>query len=335
LPPVLGSGFPHHFERRERALPEITGIHHVTAIAGPAQENLEFYSGALGMRLVKKSVNQDVPDTYHLFYADAEGHPGTDLTFFPWPDLPPVKPGIGLGVEISLAIPAGSLEFWRERLERHGIRPAPAEVRRGARALPFVDPHGQSLALVETAAPREFSAWDGSPVPVEHQIRGLDAVRLWEREVAPTAAFLTGTLGFRAAGEEAGWHRFELGAGGSGHYVEIAERPGVPRGAWGVGGMHHVAWRVADDAALLAMRDRVNAARRHPTPVIDRFWFHSVYFLEPGGVLFEMATDGPGFTADETLGELGEKLVLPPWLEPQRPQIEEALPALSPSARRS
>ncbi|MGH7569133.1 MAG: ring-cleaving dioxygenase [Gemmatimonadales bacterium] len=307
---------------------ELTGIHHITCIAGDAQENLDFYAGVLGMRLVKRSVNQDVPDTYHLFYADAEGRPGTDLTFFPWPDQPPWRTGSGLASEIQLAVPAESLGYWGDRLAHYGARTGTAEVRRGARALPVTDPHGLELAFVETRDPREFTPWDRSPVPESRQIFGLHAVRLWERDRALTARLLTDVLGFAPLGEEGGWHRYGLGGGGSGRFLEIREVPGVARGAWGRGAMHHVAWRVPDAAAQLEARSRVAAAGRRPTEVIDRFWFKSVYFLEPGGVLFELATDGPGFATDEPLDTLGERLVLPPWLEPHRSAIETRLPPL-------
>lgn len=307
---------------------EITGIHHVTCIAGDSQENLDFYTGTLGMRMVKRTVNQDVPDTYHLFYADAEGHPGTDLTFFPWPAMPPVTPGIGLSMEVALAVPAGTLDFWTERLRGAGVTMQPVETRRGERALPFTDPHGLPLALVETADPREFTPWDRSPVAPAQQVLGLHSVRLWERELGRTAEFLTKVLGFRADGDEGGWHRFSVGRGGSGAHLEVRELPERARGAWGVGAVHHVAWRVADDDAERAVQARVAAAHRRPTDVIDRFWFKSVYFLEPGGVLFEIATEGPGFTADEELSRLGETLVLPPWLEASRDTIEADLPPL-------
>ncbi len=308
---------------------EITGIHHVTAITGDAQANLDFYTRVLGMRLVKKSVNQDSPDTYHLFYADADGSPGTDLTFFPWADAALVQPGIGLSVEVSLAIPSGSIGYWRDRLAQHDITIESEEARRGEHALLLRDPFGQSLALVATSDAREFTAWDRSPVPTEHQMRGLHAVRLWERDLAPTANFLVNVLGFRSVGDDNGWHRYEVGDGGSGKHLDIRELPNTERGHWGVGGIHHVAWRVKDEAAQLVVRERVQNAHRRPTEVIDRFWFHSVYFLEPGGVLFEVATDGPGFAIDESIESLGEHLVLPPWLEAQRATIEAELPQLS------
>ena len=306
----------------------VGGIHHVTCIAGDAQENLDFYSGVLGMRLVKRTINQDVPHTYHLFYADAEGHPGTDVTFFPWPDQPPMRRGVGLGCEVALTIPAGTADYWSARLSRYGIVTREPELRRGARALPFTDPHGLDAALVESTQARSFTPWEQSPVPAERQIRGVESVRLLERELAPTAEFLEHALGLASMGAERGWHRFGAAGGGSGAYVEICEIARLRRGAWGQGAMHHVAWRVPDDATQLAIRQLVADARRRPTQVIDRFWFRSVYFLEPGGVLFEVATDGPGFTADESLGALGEKLVLPPWFEPERQVIENALPTL-------
>lgn len=306
----------------------ITGLHHVTAIAGDAQENIDFYTGVLGMRLVKKSVNQDAPGTYHLFYADGVGHPGTDLTFFPWPEMAPVHAGHGLAMEVALAVPAGSLGYWEERLRTLGVAMDPIEVRRGGRVIPLRDPHGLPLALAETRDPREFTPWAESPVPVEHQVRGLHAVRLWERDLDATSIFLREVLGFAALGEEGGWHVFAIEGGGSGRIVEIREVPGGTRGSWGTGGIHHVAYRVADEAVELKMRQRIAAAHRRPTEVIDRFWFKSVYFLEPGGVLFELATDGPGFTADEPVERLGEMLVLPPWLEPHRVEIESALPVL-------
>ena len=307
---------------------EILGLHHVTAIAGEARENLRFYTQVLGMRLVKRSVNQDSPGTYHLFYADAVAHPGTDLTFFPWPEMAPAKSGIGLAMEVALAIPKGSLEFWIERLESSGVRTAAIEERRGERCIPFVDPHGLPLVLAETADAREFVAWDKSPVATKRQIMGLHSVRLWERSLDATSTFLTKVLGFEDLGADGEWHRFGVHGGGSGKHLEIRELPETARGAWGTGGIHHVAWRVADLDAELAVRERISAAKRRPTDVIDRFWFKSVYFLEPGGALFELATDGPGFTVDEKLEELGQKLVLPPWLEPQRAQISAALPVL-------
>jgi glyoxalase family protein len=225
-------------------------------------------------------------------------------------------------------VPAGSLYYWMERLARSGVPVGGVEERFGERALTLTDPHGLPLALVETSDPREYAPWDRSPVPAEWQVMGLHGARLQERELAPTAAFLVDVLGFTAIGEDRGWRRFGVHGGGSGRHVDVLVTPDAPRGAWGTGAVHHVAWRVADDAAELAVRARVAAAHRRPTPVIDRFWFRSVYFMEPGGALFEIATDGPGFTADEDLATLGEQLILPPWLEERRGEIEGALPPL-------
>jgi glyoxalase family protein len=308
----------------------VGGLHHVTAIAGPAQENLDFYAGVLGMRLVKKSVNQDDPGTYHLFYADAVGHPGSDLTFFPWSRVAPRREGHGLSTEVSLAVPPESLDYWERRLAHYGVTIGKREQRFGHRALPVVDPHGLRVALVESAnaLAREFEPWNGSPVPVERQIRGLESARLLERDLTLTTSFLTTVLGFQHLGTEGPWHRYGVGSGGSGSYVDIQAAGDAGRGAWGVGSIHHLAWRVEDEGHQLEVRQQVDDAGRRPTPVIDRFWFQSVYFLEPGGVLFELATDGPGFAVDEDPMHLGESLVLPPWLEPQRAAIEQVLPRL-------
>jgi glyoxalase family protein len=308
----------------------VAGLHHITAIAGAAQENLDFYAGVLGMRLVKKSVNQDDPGTYHLFYADAEGRPGTDLTFFPWVQLAAPRMGHGLAVEVGLEVPFDSLGFWSSRLEHYRVTLGAIETRFGARVLPLVDPHGLRLALVEgeRGSKRPFTAWDQSTVPGERQVRGLHSGRLWERDEPSTVRFLTSVLGFEALGAEDGWTRYGFKDGWG--VVDLRERRDVPRGAWGVGAVHHLAWRVGDEEHQLEMRRQIESAGVGATPVIDRFWFKSVYFREPGGVLFELATDGPGFAADEDPSHLGESLVLPPWLERARAQIEEVLPPLRP-----
>lgn len=306
----------------------VHGIHHVTAIAGDAQRNFEFYTEVLGLRLVKRSVNQDVPDTYHLFYADAEGHPGTDLTFFPWPQMPPGRQGTGLTVEVGLAVPEGSLAFWTERLQAQGVEGIAPEKRFGESMLRLRDPHGLELTLTETSGPREAAPWRESPVPERHQIRGFHTVRLWERDLARTARFLREALGYESVSEEDGWHRLGVDGGGSGKWIELRELPGGRLGSWGTGSVHHVAFRVADDDEQAEAWERIRAAGSSPTPVIDRFWFRSVYFKEPGGALFEIATDGPGFTVDEDPAHLGEQLILPPWLEPHRKEIEAALPPL-------
>jgi glyoxalase family protein len=304
----------------------VNGLHHITAIAGPAQQNLDFYAGVLGMRLVKRSVNQDDPGTYHLFYADAEGHPGSDLTFFPWAHLAPPRAGYGMAMEVGLEVPDGSLHFWTERLEHYGTK-AVRESRFGQNVLAFTDPHGLNVALTEVDAGRPFAPWAGSSVPSERQIRGLFGAQIWERDGSATAEFLTEVLGFQLTMQENGWTRYACpGAAG---VVDVRDAPEARRGAWGVGAVHHLAWRVDDEDHQRDMRVRVESAQAQPTPIIDRFWFKSVYFKEPGGVLFELATDGPGFAVDEDPNHLGERLVLPPWLEAQRAAIEHALPPLS------
>jgi glyoxalase family protein len=327
------------------AMEHVRGLHHVTAIAGPAQENLDFYAGVLGMRLVKRSVNQDDPGTHHLFYADAEGHPGTDLTFFPWAQMAPSRDGYGLSSEVSLAVPPGSLNFWSERFKRYGARTGAAEVRFGQNALPVIDPHGLRLALVESedSLGRTFTPWDRSPIPVDRQIRGLESARMVERDLVVTTSFLSNAMGFTHLGSENGWQRYGLMTNSegrasarpghaeacpSGKYLDLQETPVAQRGAWGTGSVHHIAWWVDDETHQLEVRERVAEKGARPTPVIDRFWFKSVYFKEPGGVLFELATEGPGFAVDEDQAHLGESLVLPPWLEPDRAAIESRLPSL-------
>jgi glyoxalase family protein len=306
----------------------VNGLHHITAISGPAQENVDFYAGILGMRLVKKSVNQDDPGTYHLFYADAEGRPGTDLTFFPWAQMAPPRDGYGRAMEVALEVPSGSLPYWRTRLQKYGAAVTDVETRFGEQVLPLVDPHGLHLVLVEAGRNprREFTPWDRSPVPVERQVRGLYGARVWERDAQATAAFLTGVLGFTRLAEEGGWTRY--GFEDADGVVDIREVRDGRRGTWGVGSVHHLAWRVDDEAHQLRVRDEIEIAGASATPVIDRFWFKSVYFKEPGGVLFELATDGPGFTVDEDPAQLGESLVLPPFLEHERARIEAVLPVL-------
>lgn len=307
--------------------PSVHGVHHVTALAGDPQETLAFWAGVLGLRLVKRSVNQDDPGTYHLFFADAEGTPGTDVTFFPRSGMPPARPGVGKVAEIALAVPAGSLAWWRSRLEERGIGAAESVTRFGEETLALEDPHGLALSLVEVADERAFAPWEGSGVPAQRQVRGVHAVRIRVGDAEPTGRLLADTLGFRVAEERGGWTRWAAADGGAG-FLDLEEAPGVPPGRWGAGGVHHVAWRVRDAAEEDALREAVVAAGLSPTPPIDRFWFRSVYFVEPGGTLFELATDGPGFDRDEEPGRLGERLVLPPWLESRRAEIESGLPPL-------
>jgi len=311
--------------------PAVHGLHHVTVIAGDPQENVDFYTRVLGMRLVKKSVNQDAPDTYHLFYADGVGSPGTDLTFFPWPGLPSARPRVGQIVEVPFAVPPGSLDYWTERLQENGVTIRDEELRFGERTLPFDDPHGLRLALVETDDEREFVPWEHSPVPTAHQVRGMHAVRLWEHDLEPTETLLTEVLGFEKIGEDDGWHRYGVEGGGSGTLAEVKvvdQHPRTSNRVGGTGAVHHAAWRTRDVDEQDALRDVVARVGLQPTPQIDRHWFTSVYFREPGGVLFELATDGPGFAVDEDPEALGTSLVLPPSMEDRRDEIEANLPPL-------
>ncbi|MGH2435814.1 MAG: ring-cleaving dioxygenase [bacterium] len=306
---------------------QLLGIHHVTAIAGDPQENVDFYVGVLGLRLVKRSVNQDDPGTYHLFYADAAGSPGTDLTFFAWPGALHGREGAGQATAVSLVIPKRGLEYWTKRLTASDIAFEGPTRRFDEEVIAFSDWHGQALELA--AAPdgesRPWQAWVEGPVPQEFAIRGIHNVTLKEAAEHPTVAFLTEQLGFRLSGEAAGRKRFAVGRGGSGAWLDLVIVPGAATGRVAVGTIHHVAWRTPDDQEQQQWWQQIRDLGAPISEIIDRFWFHSIYFREPGGVLFEIATDGPGFAVDESVEELGTRLVLPPWLEPRRTEIERAL----------
>ncbi len=305
----------------------VTGIHHITAIAGDPQENLDFYISVLGLRLVKKSINQDAPDTYHFFFADGEGNPGTDLTFFPWPGMAPRRPGAGVWGEIGFIIPPGSMDWWEDHLKQKGITLAPREVRFGEPVLPFFDPHGMYLSLTEATLYREFTftPWAHSPVPEQVQIQALGSATLTLRNEEATKTFLAGALGFRFDREEDGRRRYVVGEGAGGQRLDLLLDPKAPTGTWGVGAVHHVAFRVPDGRTQEVIDQQIRENHGRSSGVIDRFWFQSVYVREPSGALCEVATDGPGFGVDEDMAHLGETLVLPPWYEPQREAIEANL----------
>jgi glyoxalase family protein len=304
-----------------------SGIHHVTAISGEPQRNVDFYVGLFGLRLVKKTVNFDDPGTYHLYYGDGAGSPGSIMTFFPWAGAPNGRVGAGQLTVTSFSFPASSLGYWTERLVEGGVRFEKPEDRFGETVLRFPDPDGLRLELV-AAADDAREGWAEGPVPPEHSVRGFHHVTLTSSDPAGTAGLMTDSLGFRQTGEAEGRTRFEAGEGGPGNTVDVANGSGFPRGTMGVGTVHHVAFRVPDEEAQLDLREKVAALGYNVTPVLDRNYFRSIYFREPGGVLFEIATDPPGFAADEDREHLGESLKLPPWLEPRREELEGMLPSL-------
>lgn len=305
----------------------VTGLHHVTAITGDLQQNVDFYGGLLGLRLVKKTVNFDDPTAYHLYYGDGTGTPGTVVTFFHWSGLEAEgRAGAGQATAIVFSVPDGSLEPWAGRLGRHGVSVQRRE-RFGEEALLFRDPDGLPLEIVASARDRR-SGWASAWVCEKHALRGLHAVELTVADSAPVEALLTGAMGFRLVRREGARARFEVGAGGPGSYVDVigdlAQRPGLP----GAGTVHHVAWSVPDDAAQLFMQGTLQGAGYRTSPVRDRSYFRSIYYRAPGGLLFEVATETPGFAIDEPVDSLGATLRLPPQYEAQREQIEQLLPEL-------
>ncbi len=311
----------------QAALPKVGGIHHVTAIAGNAQRNVDFYTGFLRLRLVKKTVNFDDPHTYHLYYGDELGRPGTILTFFPWDGARRGQRGVGQAATVSFSVPEGSLGFWLGRLSARNLRFERAE-RFGDAVLTFEDPDGLSLELVAHAGAGALPTWAEGSVEAEHAVRGFHSVTLWEDESEETAALLTGRLGYRKLGEEDNVERFAHGGGGPGALIDIRRAEGFWPGVLGAGTVHHVAFRAEDDGVQLALREQLFQDGLSPTPIVDRQYFRSVYLREPGGVLFEVATDPPGFTVDETPEALGRALKLPPQYERVRSELETTLPLL-------
>jgi glyoxalase family protein len=305
---------------------QTTGIHHVTAISGEPQRNVDFYAGTLGLRLVKKTVNFDDPETYHLYYGDGAGSPGTIMTFFPWAHAPGGRIGAGQLVVTSFSIPPASLGYWTQRLVEKGVRFERPRDRFGATVLTFEDPDRLRIELV--AAEDGRPGWSGGPVPAEHSLRGFHHVALAIEATERTAELMTDTLGFRRVEETEGRIRLSAGEGGPGSLVDVVNAAGFPHGSMGVGTVHHVAFRVPDEETQLALREEVAALGYSVTPVLDRNYFRSIYFREPGVVLFEIATDPPGFAVDEDPEHLGEDLKLPPWLETRRDRLEEVLPPL-------
>lgn len=302
------------------------GIHHITAMAGDAQRNADFYVKKLGMRLVKKSVNQDDPGTYHLFYGNADGDPGSGLTFFPWPMAIQGKPGVGEAVSVGLAVPSNSMEFWTEHFGKEGIDFEGPITRFGKTVFRFKDPDLMQLELVFDENVNDLPAWSKGTVPEEHGIRGFWGTTLLLQESEATAKVLEDVFQFRLTAEENNQKLYTTDAPFGNSIIIETTAPKPSSNGRGI--IHHVAFRAKDDDELAEMRKKVIQLGLHPTDYIDRFWFHSVYFRSPGGVLFEIATDGPGYTTDESADKLGEKLVLPPWLESKREAIEKRLPEI-------
>jgi glyoxalase family protein len=314
--------------------PSITGLHHVTAIASDPQRTLDFYVGLLGLRFVKRTVNFDDPASYHFYFGDARGNPGTILTFFAWPGARRGIRGTGQIEAPAFAIPPDSVGYWLDRFKGHHVPAEKALARFGEGVLRFADPDGLVIELIVSISSAGFEPWADSTVPVEHSLRGFHGVSIALEGYEQTAKLLTETFGYRLV--EQLNNRFRLAApseAGAGRIVDLLCTPDGSPGRVAAGSVHHVAFRARDDAEQLVWRERLVDLGYNVTPVIDRTYFHSIYFREPGSVLFEIATDPPGFTLDESLDELGNQLRLPPWLEPTRSQVEEVLPAIKVPAK--
>jgi glyoxalase family protein len=310
---------------------QLTGIHHLTAISARPRDNLAFYTGLLGMRLVKKTVNQDDVSAYHLFYADGKANPGTDLTFFDFPAAPERRGSNSISRTGLRVAGEKSLGYWRDRLKQAGGHTGEVTQVDGRLTLPFEDQEGQRLVLVDDGGAGPASPWERSAVPAEHQIRGLGPIVLNVPDLARTEKVLTGVMNMRkvrdyaAPDATAQIHVFAMGEGGPAAELHVVEQKDLQPARQGAGGVHHVAFRTPDNAQYEAWAQRLNELNIRNSGEIDRFYFRSLYFREPNGILFEIATDGPGFATDEPMATLGEKLALPPFLEPRRAEIEAGL----------
>ncbi len=310
---------------QEIILKEIVGIHHVTAIASDPQRNLDFYTGVLGLRLVKMTVNYDDPGAYHFYYGDESGHPGTLLTFFTWPGAPQGRRGTRQVTVTSFSVPEQSLSYWSKRLRDHDVTFRESVPRSDERSIVLFDPDGLQLELVAHPGAEAIGPWQDGPVPGEYAVRGFYGVTLSEASAERTVALLGETFGFRRIDETGDRLRYQA-AGDVGAHVGVLRLPYEGPGRVSVGSVHHVAWRAQNDQQQLAWRNDLVRLGFNVTPVVDRKYFNSIYFREPGGVLFEIATDPPGFSVDEPVAQLGTGLMLPPWLEPMRAEIERSLP---------
>jgi glyoxalase family protein len=307
---------------------EILGLHHITAIAGNAKQNVDFYTRVLGLRMVKKTVNFDDPGTYHFYYGNETGAPGTILTFFPWQGIGTGKTGTGMATDIGYSVPAGSLDFWASRFAANNIQQGAIAENFGEVYLPFQDPDGLRIRLIVPRQADSRDPWQTHDIKADTATKGFHSVVLTLKNINATAAIITEIFGYRLLLQEGNRYRFITDTVENAAIIDLLEEPATAPGHGNAGTNHHVAFRVKDEAVQMAFREKIAAKGFGITPKIDRDYFYSVYFREPGGVLFEIATDNPGFTRDEPLETLGSSLQLPKQYESARKEIEKALPAL-------
>jgi len=307
---------------------KISGLHHITAIAGNAKQNLDFYTKVLGQRFVKKTVNFDDPGTYHFYFGNETGTPGTVLTFFPWQNVRQGYNGTGMATNIGYSVPEGSLEFWADRFKQFNVKREELFEKFGEQHLPFEDPDGLKIDFVVPGTEDNRRPWVTNEIKTDVATKGFHSVTLTLKRPEPTVAVLTGILGYHLLKQEGSHYRFITDSIDNANVVDLVIAPDVPGGLNAAGTNHHVAFRVKNDNILMDYREKVLSKGYNITPKIDRDYFYSLYFREPGGVLFELATDNPGFTKDESAGELGTHLKLPKQYENARAQIEEVLPDL-------
>jgi glyoxalase family protein len=304
------------------------GLHHITSVTRDPQTNIDFYQQVLGQRLVITTINFDDPGTYHLYYGDYTGVPGTAMTFFGWLNSVQGKVGTGETQAVAYTIPQNSLSFWNARLKQFGFSPMRIETRFGQEVIPFIDPEGMRLELITAENLPEIQPWPDSPIPEENELHGFYGVSLWLDEIETTTKILTDVLGYESGGQKGDRYRFRVPGNAPGKVVDLVHKPNTAAGIFGASSVHHIAFRASSDEQQQQIQQKVRQMGIHATQVIDRHYFRSVYFRTPGGVLFEIATDQPGFTVDESAENIGKKLFLPPWLEPRREAIEANLPAI-------
>ncbi len=308
---------------------QILGLHHITAIANNAKRNYDFYTRVLGLRMVKKTVNFDDPGTYHFYFGNETGDPGTILTFFPWEGIGAGKVGTGMATEIGYTVPAGSLAFWEERFKKFNVQQGPVAESFGESFLPFQDPDGLNIKLIVPKQADSRKAWETAEVKADSATQGFHSIVLTLKNIKATAEILTDIFGYRLLQQEGNRYRFITDAIANASIVDLVELPTGTPGRSAAGTNHHVAFRVKDEAVQMEFREKIASKGLGITPKIDRDYFYSLYFREPGGVLFEIATDNPGFTRDEPLDTLGSSLKLPKQYEPSRKEIEKILPVLA------